>query len=114
MSIKMTDKRAICILKWLLDSVDEDGRIDVGSWYHGIDRDFKESLSVAIKALEFQDKVKEAYYSSCGFEFRSYIREMLKDDQKEHNCCYWDKTTNGCILGYHKYCPDNYNCEDYD
>lgn len=52
----MNDQEAIRILKWMLDNVDEDGRIDVGSWYYNIDKDFKESLSIAIEAVEERGK----------------------------------------------------------
>lgn len=74
----------------------------------------KEAYELAIGALEFQNNIKKACCSSCGFELENYIREVLKENQKEHNCCYWNKTTNECILGYYEHCPDNYNCDDYD
>lgn len=46
------------------------------------DIEVNEAIDLAIKALD-------------------YICEVLKEDQKEHNCCYWDKATNECTLGYH-------------
>lgn len=90
MSIKMTNKRAICILKWLLDSVDENGRIDVGSWYHDIDKDFKESLSEAIKALEILDKCTYFKQDACGkctyYDWQTGMRkDYCETDTKEDN-----------------------------
>lgn len=43
----------------------------------------RQALELAIKALEFQDNVKEAYYSSTGcFELKNYIRELLKGEEE--------------------------------
>lgn len=75
----ISNQETIRILKWMLDNVDEDGRIDVGSWYCGIDKDFKEALSVAIKSVEKRPKGrwKEAtngrgrsyFCSRCGTQY---------------------------------------------
>ena len=40
--------------------------------------DVLKAFTRAIKALEFQDNIKEAYYSLSGFELKNYIREFLK------------------------------------
>ncbi len=41
------------------------------------------ALALARKALDFQDKVKEACCSLCGFELESYIRGILKEAENE-------------------------------
>ena len=71
----MTNKEAINRIEEILEEVKlcgvEQGNKDI------------EALDLAIKALEFQDNVKEAYYSFSGFELNEYIREEVKKYEQQ-------------------------------
>ena len=68
----MTNKEAIEIIKAYKDRL-------TSSCSNQLDEDTC-AFEMAIKALEFQDNIKEAFYSSSGFELKNYIRELLKGE----------------------------------